>query len=936
MTAKDDKIDFSETLFLPKTTFAMRAGLPEQEPSILEDWDKNNLYHKLRNNSKDRKKFVLHDGPPYANGHLHMGHALNKVLKDFVVRSQQMLGHNSSYIPGWDCHGLPIEWKIEEQYREKGKDKDEVDIIQFRKECREFAKKWIDIQRTEFIRLGVTGDWFNPYTTMSYEAESTIVKEFFKFLENESLYRGSKPVMWSTVEKTALAEAEIEYKEHKSITIFVKFPVISSLENNEVNTSVIIWTTTPWTIPANRAIAFSKDISYSIYSVNGLEENSLLKEGEQIIIADELIDNVRTQCKVKELTKIRAIKDLDQIICGHPFRDSGYDFEVKLFNADFVTLEQGSGFVHIAPGHGADDYNLGIANNVEVPETVDENGQYFDHVPLFKGKKVFNDDGSDADANVAVIVELKNHNNLAGKGSLRHSYPHSWRSKAPVIFRNTPQWFISMEKNGLRSTALNEIDKVNWFPKQGKNRIYSMIEDRPDWVVSRQRAWGVPLSIFYNIETGQPLMDKEINQKIIDLYREEGSDAWFKYSKEKLLGDKYDPNDYKKVDDILDVWFDSGCTHSFVLDEKEDQMWPASLYLEGTDQHRGWFHSSLLESCGTRGIAPYESVLTHGFVLHEDGLKMSKSSANIVSPDEIINKSGADILRLWVASSDYSEDLKIGPEIMKSNVDSYRRLRNTLRFILGNLSEFNDNEKISFAELSELDQYILSQLEELKKEVIENYKIFEYQKVFSAIFNFCTNDLSSFYFDIKKDVLYCESKDSHIRMSTRTVLDKLFYNLLTLLAPILCFTSEEAWQSRLGKESSVHEVDFPVLESNVINKELTKKWDLYKQLRKVINGAIEVKRKEKVIGSSLEASVTLFSTKNINEIDSDTLENISIISELTILNEKPPEGSYISESDKDVGIVVKKVDGNKCERCWKYYPNLEKDICSRCEQVINQ
>ena len=935
MNTKNDKIDFSETLFLPKTSFAMRAGLPEQEPKILDGWSKDNIYEKLREKSKSRKKFVLHDGPPYANGHLHMGHALNKILKDFVVRSQQMLGNDSSYIPGWDCHGLPIEWKIEEQYREQGKNKDDVDIIKFRKECREFAEKWIDIQREEFIRLGINGDWYSPYTTMSYEAESIIVREFFKFLENESLYRGSKPVMWSTVEKTALAEAEIEYKEHKSTTICVKFPVKESSDANCQDASVIIWTTTPWTIPGNRAIAYSKSITYSMFEVVSLEEHSTLQVGDKIIIADELLDNVKVQCKIRELKKISEVKNLDKIICNHPFKKSGYDFEVRIFDADFVTLEQGTGFVHIAPGHGADDYNLGITNGIEVPDTVDENGEYFPHVPLFNGKKIFNEDGSDADANVAVIIELKKHENLAGKGSLRHSYPHSWRSKAPVIFRNTPQWFISMEKNQLREKALNEIEKVKWYPKQGKNRIYSMIEERPDWVVSRQRAWGVPLSIFYNIKTGKPLVDKEINEKIIKLYEKEGSDAWFKYSKEELLGSNYNPEEYKKVNDILDVWFDSGCTHAFVLDGKNDQIWPASIYLEGTDQHRGWFHSSLLESCGTRGVAPYESVLTHGFILHEDGLKMSKSSSNTVSPAEVIEKSGADILRLWVASSDYSEDLKIGPEIIKSNIDSYRRLRNTLRFILGNLSDFDQDEKVSTDELDELDLYILSELESLKKEVISNYKIFEYQKVFSAIFNFCTNDLSSFYFDVRKDTLYCDSKNNKVRKSTRTVLDILFHDLLSLLAPILCFTTEEAWQSRFGFENSIHEKDFPKLNDTLINKNLSTKWAVYKKLRKVINGAIEVKRKEKVLGSSLEASVKLYISKDeIERIDQKVLENISIISELEIVNDKPSGDSFISELDKNIGVHVSKTDGEKCERCWKYFSNLKDNVCDRCQEVL--
>ena len=936
MTSKEDSADFSESLFLPKTDFAMRAGLPEQEPKILKQWSEKEIYKNLRVKSKGKEKFVLHDGPPYANGHLHIGHALNKILKDFVVRSQQMLGKDSSYTPGWDCHGLPIEWKIEEEYRKKGLNKDEVDIVQFRKECRDFADKWINIQREEFIRLGITGEWSSPYTTMAHKSEAIIVKEFFKFLENKGLYRGSKPVMWSTVEKTALAEAELEYREHKSITIFVKFPIKKSSDDELLNASVVIWTTTPWTIPGNRALAYNKDFSYSLYKVTEVMEGSHSLEGDQVILADELSEQFKEKCKVVKLDKIKSLNNMSDIVCNHPFHNSGYEFDVNLYHADFVTLEQGTGFVHIAPGHGPDDYDLGKANGVEVPETVDRDGIYFDHVPLFKGKKIFNDDGSDAEANVAVIIELRNHNALSGKGSVRHSYPHSWRSKAPVIFRNTPQWFISMETNDLRKKALNAIQEVDWYPIQGKNRILSMIENRPDWVVSRQRAWGVPLSIFYHKISGEPLIDTELNEKIIKMYEEHGCDVWFEKTKAELLGDKYNPDEYEKVDDILDVWFDSGCTHAFVLDGKEDQIWPASIYLEGTDQHRGWFHSSLLESCGTRGVAPYEAVLTHGFVLHEDGNKMSKSSSNIVPPAEIIEKSGADILRLWVASSDYSDDLKIGPEIIKSNADSYRRLRNSLRFILGNLNDFKEEEKISFSDLPELDKYILGRLTELEEEVLKNYQIFEYQKVFSAIFNFCTNELSSFYFDIRKDNLYCDHKSSHTRRATRTVLDILFNHLLTLLAPILCFTTEEAWQSRLGKDTSIHNQDFPTVNDNWKNTELSIKWENLKLIRRVVNGAIEIERKNKLIGSSLEAAVEIYfqdidSTSNI--IVSD-LENICIVSKLSISKLNTLDDCFQLNELQGVGVKVSKVSGEKCERCWKYFDALNDSICQRCEAAI--
>ena len=782
----------------------------------------------------------------------------------------------------------------------------------------------------------MTGEWFEPYTTMAHRSEAIIVKEFFKFLENKGLYRGSKPVMWSTVEKTALAEAELEYREHKSITIFTKFPIKKSDDKDLANASVVIWTTTPWTIPGNRALAYSKDISYSLFKVLEIIEGSHSTVGDEVIIADELAEQFKEKCKIEKLEKIKSLEDISNIVCNHPFHNSGYEFDVNLYHADFVTLEQGTGFVHIAPGHGPDDYELGKANGVEVPETVDKDGIYFNHVPLFHGKKIFNDDGSDAEANVAVIIELRKHNALSGKGSLRHSYPHSWRSKAPVIFRNTPQWFISMETNDLRKKALDAIEKVNWYPAQGKNRILSMIENRPDWVVSRQRAWGVPLSIFYHKASGEPLVDTKLNEKIIKMYGEHGCDVWFEKTKAELLGDEYNPDEYEKVDDILDVWFDSGCTHAFVLDGKEDQIWPASIYLEGTDQHRGWFHSSLLESCGTRGIAPYEAVLTHGFVLHEDGNKMSKSSSNIVPPAEIIEKSGADILRLWVASSDYSDDLKIGPEIIKSNADSYRRLRNSLRFILGNLDNFEDSEKINFSDLPELDQYILGRLTVLEEEVLKNYQIFEYQKVFSAIFNFCTNELSAFYFDIRKDSLYCDSKSSLVRKATRTVLDILFNHLLTLLAPILCFTAEEAWQSRLGKDTSVHNQNFPKVNDSWKNSEIFSKWEHLKLIRKAVNGAIEIERKNKLLGSSLEASVEIYfkDKDGINKINVNDLENICIVSKLSITQANNVEDYFQLNELADVGIKIKKVSGEKCNRCWKYFDKLNHNICQRCNDAI--
>ncbi|MBT7666390.1 MAG: isoleucine--tRNA ligase, partial [Rhodospirillaceae bacterium] len=622
--------DYKATLFLPRTDFPMRGGLPKMEPKLLEHWDKIDLFERQRADAKGREKFILHDGPPYANGNIHIGHALNKILKDIINRSQQMQGKDANYVPGWDCHGLPIEWQIEERYRKAGKDKDDVPIDEFRKECRASADKWIAVQTEEFKRLGVIGDWKNPYTTMAYGAEAQIVAECLKFLMNGALYRGSKPVMWSVVEKTALAEAEVEYHDHTSTTIHVRFPVVSSDDARLSDASVMIWTTTPWTMPGNRAICYGPKLAYRLIEVGEVAEGSLARPGEKLVVADSLIEEICGEAGITSHTVLGDVghEVLADVVCAHPWRGQGYDFDVRLFPGDHVTDDTGTGFVHTAPGHGAEDFEVGMAHGLEVPQTVDGDGLFFEHVPMFAGQHVFKADAS-------VVEELTAVDALLCHGKLVHSYPHSWRSKAPLIFRNTPQWFISMTTTGLRETALTGIDNVRWVPHSGRNRIHAMIADRPDWVLSRQRAWGVPITLFVDKRTGEPLRDEAVNERIIAAVKQDGADAWFNAEPGDLLGPDYDATNYEKIDDILDVWFDSGSTHSFVLEDREDLQWPATLYLEGSDQHRGWFHSSLLESCGTRGRAPYDTVLTHGFVLADDKQKMSKSTGNVVAPQEI-------------------------------------------------------------------------------------------------------------------------------------------------------------------------------------------------------------------------------------------------------------------------------------------------------------
>ena len=960
----EEDFDFKSTLLLPRTEFPMRASLPKREPEWIAHWDRLKIYKKLRSLGSTRKPFVLHDGPPYANGHLHIGHALNKILKDFIVRSQQMLGFDSRYVPGWDCHGLPIEWKIEEEFRKAGSNKDEVPINDLRKKCRDFAEEWVDIQRKEFCRLGITGDWENPYKTMDFHSEARIASEFMKFIANDAIYQGSKPVMWSPVEKTALAEAEIEYKEHESKTVWVKFSITSS---KNFGASIVIWTTTPWTLPSNRAISFNKQISYSLYEIKTTEEECWLSVGEKVMIADKLAEESLRKARVISFENLENInvEELEQIKVKHPFAgtvgsEGFWDYDIPIIESSFVTDEVGTGFVHMAPSHGAEDYEefakRGWTN--QLTHNVEEDSSFAEKVPFFGGLQIFDKKGREAKGNESIIQKLIEVGALMARGRLKHSYPHSWRSKAPLIFRNTNQWFVSIDKklpkgnsqygSTIRDRALKSIDQlVQWVPKSGRNRLYSMIETRPDWVLSRQRVWGVPLTCFTrnNKKPGDNdfvLYDEKVNRRIVNAFEEEGADVWFETNaKERFLDGLYNPNDFTKINDILDVWFDSGSTHSFVLKDRPDGKWPADLYLEGTDQHRGWFHSSLLQACGTEGRAPYNSVLTHGFTLDEHGMKMSKSQGNTVSPEEVIRQYGADILRLWVAQSDYTSDLRIGPEILKGVADSYRRLRNTMRFMLGSLGQSQDPRFVEFSDLPELEKWVLHRLKKLDISVKRGFETYSFQNVFQQLFHFCTVDLSSFYFDIRKDALYCDPIGSPTRDASIYTIDQVYKRLVKWLAPILPFTMEEVWLSRFqDEEKSIHLEDFPDTPTSWLDDDLESKWEVIRNVRGLVTAAIEIERQEKNIGSSLEASAIInFKDKNVlNIIKSVDFSEICITSDLeTNLREDLKVDEVLSQ-DSLALVEIIKAKGDKCNRCWKYSQNCSetygKLLCPRCTHVI--
>jgi isoleucyl-tRNA synthetase len=951
--------DYSASLFLPQTDFPMRAGLPEREPIWLKRWEDMNLYALQRAAQKDKPLFTLHDGPPYANGNIHIGHALNKILKDLVTRSMNMLGYNSAYVPGWDCHGLPIEWKIEEQYRAKGQDKSSVGINEFRAECRTFAQYWVDTQREEFKRLGVLGDWANPYLTMSFDAEAQIARELMKFAATGQLYRGSKPVMWSVVERTALAEAEIEYQDYESDTIWVKFPIHSGngafgdKDFEDLNASVVIWTTTPWTIPANRAISYSSRIAYGLYEVTGAPDGNWASVGEKYVLADKLAAETFGKAKVEHWIRLSDVDMSKVVSCAHPLRGlgGGYEFEVPLLDGEHVTDDAGTGFVHTAPSHGLDDFDIWLKStrklqslgiDTTIPYTVDDAGFFTRDAPGFEGGRVLDDSGKKGDANQRVITALAERGKMVARGRLKHQYPHSWRSKKPVLFRNTPQWFVFMDRDimgkpgdTLRARALAAIDATAFYPPAGQNRLRSMIAERPDWVLSRQRAWGVPIAVFYNEATNTILVDEQVNHRIGQAFEEEGADAWFKPgAKERFLGNAVpDPQNWTKIDDILDVWFESGTTHAWVLRNKQkwpDLQFPAGMYLEGSDQHRGWFHSSLLESCATNGFAPYKSVLTHGFTLDGEGKKMSKSLGNTTAPQDVIKQYGADILRLWVAASDYADDLRIGKEIISTTVDSYRKLRNTMRWLLGNLAHFKSEERVALSDMPELERLILNRLFELDALVREAYAQYDYKRVVAALSNFMNVELSAFYFDIRKDCLYCDPISSTRRKAALTVIDAVFDCLTAWLAPILVFTMEECWLERhSGTSESVHLRQMPEVPAEWADKALAEKWEKVREVRKVVTGALELVRKDKVIGSSLEAAPKVYvdNTGLAAALEGVDLAETSITSFLDLESGAAPADAFTLPEVKGVGVVFGRADehGRQCLRSRRYFAEADMD-----------
>ncbi|WP_242122849.1 isoleucine--tRNA ligase [Sphingobium sp. Sx8-8] len=978
--------DYKSTVFLPVTDFPMKAGLAQKEPAILARWEEMDLYGRLRERRKGRERFILHDGPPYANGDIHMGHAMNKVLKDIIVRSQSLLGKDAPYVPGWDCHGLPIEWKIEEEYRKKKQNKDEVPAQEFRAECRAYADKWVGVQKEQFKRLGVMGDWDDPYLTMKFDAEATIVGELLKFAESGQLYRGAKPVMWSPVEKTALAEAEVEYEDIVSTQIDVAFEIVEAPNAPElVGAHAVIWTTTPWTIPVNQALAYGPEVDYAVTSCTGHDGNLL----GRFLIATELIAAFQKRADAAlrgvESPEVVGVWSIDSFVRGsqlagavarHPMHHLGGFFaRPRPFLAgDFVTTDAGTGLVHMAPDHGEDDFALCKANGINPVFAVENDGKYREDWLWLGGQgSVINPKFVGKDG--PICTDLREAGGLlAASDDFKHSYPHSWRSKAKIIFRCTPQWFIPMDRRAnsdlpgagrspeigaqsapwnpsplvgegrgplasasgkgegdnaatLRELALNSIEHTRWVPERSINRIRSMVEGRPDWVISRQRAWGVPIALYVHRKTGEYLVDKAVNARIIEAFRGAGADAWFGADHQALLGPDYDLGDYEVVNDILDVWFDSGSTHSFVVEGRYGPDARADLYLEGSDQHRGWFQSSLLESSGTRGRAPYDAVLTHGFALDGQGRKMSKSLGNVVDPLKVIAESGSDILRVWVASTDYFDDVRIGKEVLAGSSDAYRKLRNTFRYLLGALSDFSEEERLAPAEMPELERYMLHLLARLDAELkgvvdkaADSENWLEFSRYTRALMDFANSDLSAFFFDIRKDCLYCDAKPDPKRRAYRTVLDTLFHALVRYAAPIIPFTAEEVWQSRYpDPDESVHFLEWPQVDAAWLDEALDAKWTELRNQRDQVNEAIEPLRREKIVRSSLEADVTMGELLATGGVD---FAEIAIVARV--------------EMGKGDGIVVKPSEWHKCGRCWRLLPEVEEDgaLCDRCDGVL--
>lgn len=920
------EMDYRNTLNLPKTDFPMRANLAKREPEFLKRWEEKDIYQKLQEQTRGKKKYILHDGPPYANGNIHIGTALNKILKDFIVKSKFMAGFNSHYVPGWDCHGLPVEHEVEKNL---GKKKTELSTADIRKRCRDYATKFVGIQREEFKRLGVFGQWGRPYLTMNFKYQATIVREFGKFLLNGSVYKGKKPVHWCSTCKTALAEAEVKYQDHRSPSIYVKFRMISTPSHPSPfegkgggkPVHVIIWTTTPWTIPANLAIALHPDFTYVAVDV-----------GQEIyILAEELLETVMEKFGVRTYQVLEKFQGrrLEGLKTRHPL----YDRESVIILAPYVTLDVGTGCVHTAPGHGQEDYESGVQYGLEIYSPVDDDGRFTKDVPFFAGQFVF-------DANTAVSKKLTEAGALLREEVMVHSYPHCWRTNDPIIFRATEQWFISMEKNKLRENALRSINQVTWIPPWGRDRIYGMIENRPDWCVSRQRAWGIPITVFYCISCKQMLATRETIEHVATLFEERGADAWFEEEAGRLLPEGTrcpgcGGNQFTKEMDILDVWFDSGVSYAAVLENENELEFPASLYLEGSDQHRGWFHSSLLTSVGTRGFAPYRSVLTHGFVVDGEGKKMSKSAGNVIAPGEVINQLGADVLRLWVSAEDYKDDIKISDEILKRLADAYFRIRNTYRFLLGNLHDFDPGkDAIPYSDLYEIDRWALHRLAKLIHRVREAYERFEFHIVYHSVQNFCAVEMSSTYFDILKDRLYTFSTRSPGRRSAQTALYEILKALTGLMAPILSFTAEEVWQYLPGKEGkaeSVHLTEFPEVRNDYLDEGLNERWERIWEIRALVMKALEEARKEKRVGLSLDAQVHLhLPQKEFQFLHpyEEELKSIFIVSSVAL-----------HQADQGVRVEVLRADGEKCERCWNYDVSVGKNpqhptACGRCVEAL--
>ncbi len=924
--------DYRDTVFLPKTEFPMKAGLPQKEPLIAARWEAEKLYEQLRDLRRGREPFMYHDGPPYANGDMHIGHALNHTIKDMVCRTQNLLGKNAPYVPGWDCHGLPIEWKVEEQYRKAKKNKDEVPLLEFRAECRAYAQHWVDVQRAQLKRLGVMADWDNPYLTMQPESEATIVAELLKFATSGQLYRGAKPVMWSPVEKTALAEAEVEYEDIVSTQIDVAFEIVESPIPELVGAYAVIWTTTPWTIPVNQALAYGPEVEYALLKID--EKRWLVAEN----LVEQFLDRLATTNLearsydwdggiLAATWNMRQIQgsDLAGTIARHPMHHLGGFFAEPrpLLPGDFVTTDSGTGLVHMAPDHGEDDFELCKAHGLNPKFAVEGDGKYREDWPWLGGQgSVINPKFNAPDG--PICADLREAGGLlAASADYQHSYPHSWRSKAKVIYRCTPQWFVPMDKpladgRTLRETALSEIERVQFTPDKGRNRIGSMVAGRPDWVLSRQRAWGVPITLFVNRKSGEYLVDPAINERIVAAVKAQGIDAWTPETAHSFLGDTYNPDDWEAVSDILDVWFDSGTSHAYVLesDRWPDLSWPADIYVEGSDQHRGWFQSSLLESCATRGRAPYDRILTHGFTMDSKGMKMSKSLGNTVDPNKVMETYGADIIRLWALSVDFTEDHRIGDEILKGVSDQYRKLRNTFRYLLGALDGFSEAERVPVEAMPELESYMLALLAKLDATLRQATDEFDFNTYVRALTDFCNEDLSAFFFDVRKDCLYCDAADDPKRMAYRTVLDTLFHALIRYAAPVLVFTAEEVWGTRYPDGGSVHLLEWPVLPS-IPGSETPENWEILRSVRETVSGEIEPMRREKIIGSSLEAAVTI--SRPPTQLSEDELAELFIVSSVSFGEPK-----------------VTRTAHHKCGRCWRHLPEVTEDgaLCSRCDQVV--